>query len=110
MGYQCSITVPSNVVAGVFSTLNARRGSVENKEDREGTPLCVITAFLPVLESFGFTGVLRQNTGGQAFPQLIFSHWQQMNGNPLEEGSQANATVVAVRKRKGLKEGMPKFN
>jgi len=108
--YQCSITVPNNVVAGVFSTLNARRGSVENKEDREGTPLCVITAYLPVLESFGFTGVLRQNTGGQAFPQLIFSHWQMVGGSPYEDGTQAQQICSTVRKRKGLKAEMPAFS
>jgi len=107
--YQCSITVPSQAVSGVFSTLNARRGSVENKEDRVGTPLCVITAFLPVLESFGFTQVLRQNTSGQAFPQLIFSHWQMVPGSPYDEGSQAESICQLVRKRKGLKEAMPAF-
>merc|ERR1712070_535102 len=108
--YQCSITVPSNAVAGVFTTLNARRGTVENKEDRAGTPLCVITAFLPVLESFGFTQVLRQNTSGQAFPQLIFSHWQMTNGSPYDENSQAAGICNKVRSRKGLKAEMPAFS
>lgn len=108
--YQCSITVPNHAVSGVFSTLNARRGSVENKEDRAGTPLCVVTAYLPVLESFGFTGVLRQNTGGQAFPQMIFSHWQPINGSPYDEGSHAQKVCEMVRKRKGLKDGMPAFS
>lgn len=107
--YQCSITVPSGAVSGVFTTLNARRGTVENKEDRAGTPLSVITAFLPVLESFGFTQILRQNTSGQAFPQLIFSHWQMCNGDPYDESSQASKVCQLVRKRKGLKEEMPIF-
>jgi len=104
------ITVPQSALAGVYNTLNARRGTVEGKEDRPGTPLCKIKAFLPVLESFGFTGLLRANTGGQAFPQLIFSHWQMVNGNPYEEGSFAQGIVTKVRKRKGLKEELPKFN
>lgn len=107
--YQCSITVPSQAVSGVFSTLNARRGTVDNKEDRAGTPLCIITAFLPVLESFGFTQVLRANTSGQAFPQLIFSHWQMVGGNPYEAGTQAKTICELVRKRKGLKVEMPEF-
>jgi len=108
--FLADITVPMNALAGVYSTLSARRGLVEGKEDRPGTPLCKIKAFLPVLESFGFTGLLRANTGGQAFPQLIFSHWAPVNGNPYDEGSQAAGIVEAVRKRKGLKEGMPAFN
>merc|ERR1711935_74435 len=104
------ITVPQNALNGVYTTLSARRGIVEGQEDRPGTPLCKVKAFVPVLESFGFTGFLRQNTGGQAFPQMIFSHWQAVNGNPLEEGTQSNQIVADVRKRKGLKDGMPKFN
>jgi len=108
--YQCEITVPQNAVAGVYTTLNARRGVVESKEDRPGTPLTKITAFLPVLESFGFASLLRQNTGGQAFPQMIFSHWALMNGDPLDSNSQAQEIIMNVRQRKGLKQEMPDFN
>lgn len=105
--YLCDITVPQHAIAGVYSTLSTRRGIVEGKEDRPGTPLSKIKAFLPVLESFGFTSLLRQNTSGQAFPQMIFSHWQPMNGNPLDDGSQSNQVIIAVRDRKGLKEELP---
>jgi len=107
--YVADITVPSHAISGVYSTLNQRRGIVEGKEDRPGTPLCKVKAFLPVLESFGFTSLLRQNTGGQAFPQMIFSHWQVVNGTPYEDGSQAQTICKDVRKRKGLKDEMPKF-
>lgn len=107
--YLADITVPEAAMAGVYTTLNARRGVIENKEDRPGTPLCVIKAFLPVLESFGFTNLLRQNTSGQAFPQMIFSHWQAVNGDPYEAGSQANKICMQVRERKGLKNILPDF-
>jgi len=108
--FLCDITVPANAIQGVYASLNARRGIVEGMDQRPGTPLCKVRAFLPVLESFGFTGFLRQNTGGQAFPQMIFSHWQMLAGNPLDEGSKANEVCLAVRKRKGLKDGLPLFN
>jgi len=108
--YICDITVPTNAVSGVYQTLNARRGVVECTEERPGTPLCKVKAFLPVLESFGFTNALRANTSGQAFPQLIFSHWQLLNGDMNEEGTPANVTCLAVRTRKGLKAGLPKFS
>jgi len=108
--FLADITVPQHALAGVYSTLNQRRGVVEGKEDRPGTPLCKIKAFLPVLESFGFTGLLRENTSGQAFPQLIFSHWQAIPGSPYDEGSQSAKICNDVRKRKGLKDGMPAFN
>jgi elongation factor 2 len=105
--YLCDITVPQNAIAGVYSTLSTRRGVVEGKEDRSGTPLSKVKAFLPVLESFGFTSLLRQNTSGQAFPQMIFSHWQPLNGDPLNDGSQCNQIVEGVRSRKGLREELP---
>jgi len=108
--YECEITVPNTCISGVYSTLNARRGVIESKEDRIGTPLCKVKSFLPVLESFGFTQLLRQNTGGQAFPQLIFSHWQLVQGDMYDENSQAHTIVMSVRDRKGLKKEMPDFN
>jgi len=108
--YLCDIMVPQHAIAGVYSTLNQKRGIIEGKEDRPGTPLTIVKAFLPVLESFGFAQLLRQNTSGQAFPQMIFSHWQLLNGEVYEEGSQVHTIALEVRARKGLKEGLPKFS
>ncbi len=39
-----------------------------------------VKAYLPVMESFGFTEALRSATQGQAFPQCVFDHWELMNG------------------------------
>jgi elongation factor 2 len=103
------ITVPNMAVNGVYAALNARRGVVESKEDRIGTPLCKIKAFLPVLESFGFTGFLRQKTSGQAFPQMIFDHYQAMNGDFNDPTSNCGENVKIVRERKGLKSELPVF-
>ena len=48
-----------------------------------------VKAYLPVMESFGFTADLRGQTQGQAFPQSVFDHWDVMNGcmrlNPFVE-------------------------
>jgi translation elongation factor EF-G len=60
-----------------------------------GTPMFIVKAYLPVNESFGFTADLRSNTGGQAFPQCVFDHWQVFPGNPLESGTKPY-TVVQV--------------
>lgn len=60
--------------------LNKRRGQVFSEEQRVGTPMFTIKAYLPVMESFGFNGELRSQTGGQAFPQSVMDHWELMNG------------------------------
>jgi elongation factor 2 len=56
-----------------------------------------------VIESFGFTSVLRAATSGQAFPQCVFDHWEMMGADPLQAGSQSNTIVLDIRKRKGIK-------
>ena len=55
----------------------------------------------------GFTEDLRSQTGGQAFPQCVFDHWQIMAGDPFAEDSKPNTIVLATRKRKGLAENIP---
>jgi elongation factor 2 len=55
----------------------------------------------------GFTADLRSNTGGQAFPQCVFDHWQMLNQDPFDESSKIRQIVNEIRKRKGLKEGIP---
>lgn len=67
--------------------LNRRRGHVFEEAQVAGTPMFVVKAYLPVNESFGFTADLRSNTGGQAFPQCVFDHWQVLPGDPLELSS-----------------------
>lgn len=108
--YLVDITVPNQAISGVYNTLSTRRGEVAKTEERIGTPLVQVQAYLPVMESFGFTELLRKNTAGQAFPQMIFSHWNTVNGDPMVENSPANKIVLEVRKRKGLKVELPDFN
>jgi elongation factor 2 len=94
-------------------------------------------AYLPVSESFGFNAALREATGGQAFPQSVFDHWQlyvygsfrdvmagsgmltsvfsrssihSMNGTPTEKDSKIEALVRTIRIRKGLKPEVPTYD
>lgn len=100
------IQCPENAMGGVYSSINRKRGTVVEEINRPGTPLYNIKAYLPVSESFGFTGFLRQNTGGQAFPQMVFHHWDIMNGDPFAD-EKTIELVTGIRKRKGLKETIP---
>jgi elongation factor 2 len=107
--YLCNISVPQDAMGNVYGVLTQRRGHVFSEEQRPGTPQMTLLAYLPVMESFGFTADLRSNTGGKAFPQCSFDHWEPMSGNPLEEGNKCNETLLAVRKRKGLKVEVPEI-
>ena len=62
---------------------------------------------MPVNESFGFNGDLRQATGGQAFPQAVFDHWALMNGDASDKSGKLYELVKSIRVRKGLKEDVP---
>merc|ERR1712185_204902 len=102
------ITCPMEAMSGVYSCMNLRRGCVFEENEREGTPLRQVKAYLPVAESFGFVAALRQQTSGQAFPQCVFDHWDVMPGNAMEAGKLQDL-VLACRKRKNLKVEMPKL-
>ncbi|KAG7262726.1 hypothetical protein CRUP_006551, partial [Coryphaenoides rupestris] len=105
--YLVEIQCPEAVVGGIYGVLNRRRGHVFEESQVMGTPMFVVKAFLPVNESFGFTADLRSNTGGQAFPQCVFDHWQILPGDPMDATSKPCQIVTDIRKRKGIKEGIP---
>jgi elongation factor 2 len=108
--YLCNISVPQDAMGNVYGVLTRRRGHVFSEEQKPGTPQMTLLAYLPVMESFGFTADLRSNTGGKAFPQCSFDHWEPMSGSPYDEGTKTREVVLQVRKRKGLKEGVPEVS
>jgi len=101
------ITCPQTVVGGIYTVMNKKRGQIVEEVQRPGTPLVNIKAYLPVMESFGFTADLRAATAGQAFPQSVFDHWRIVTGDPQEVGTKTHEIVMQTRKRKGLAEEIP---
>jgi len=108
--YLVEIQCPEAAVGGIYGVLNRRRGHVFEENQVAGTPMFVVKAYLPVNESFGFTADLRSNTGGQAFPQCVFDHWQILQGDPMDPSTKPAEIVTTTRKRKGLKEGIPSLD
>jgi len=108
--YLCNISVPQDAMGNVYGVLTRRRGHVFQEEQRPGTPQMTLLAYLPVMESFGFTADLRSNTGGKAFPQCSFDHWELMSGDAYTAGNKCNETILAVRERKGLAAGIPELS
>jgi elongation factor 2 len=107
--FQVDIQTVEHAMGGIYGVLTRRRGIIIGEENRPGTPIYNVRAYLPVAESFGFTADLRASTGGQAFPQCVFDHWQQFPSDPLEAKSQANVLVETIRRRKGLKPEIPEL-
>jgi len=108
--YLVEIQCPESAVGGIYGVLNRRRGHVFEENQVAGTPMFIVKAYLPVNESFGFTADLRSNTGGQAFPQSVFDHWQVFPGDPMDGKSRPWQIVMDTRKRKGLKESLPELD
>ncbi|KAM4597112.1 elongation factor-like GTPase 1 isoform 1-T1 [Fundulus diaphanus] len=116
--YTCEIMATAEVLGRVYGVLGKREGRVLHEEMKEGTDMFIITAILPVAESFGFTDEIRKRTSGLASPQLVFSHWEVISSDPywvptteeeyLHFGAKADSVnqalkyVNAVRRRKGL--------
>merc|ERR1711988_794549 len=100
------IVCPQEAMSGVYGCMNMRRGCVFEENPREGTPLVQSRSYLPVSESFGFVAALRQQTSGQAFPQCVFDHWDNMPGDCMEAGKMQEL-ALAVRKRKNIKVEIP---
>merc|ERR1712178_125715 len=95
-----NITAPEGALGGIYSCLNKKRGHVFSEDNRPGTPIYNLNAYLPVLESFGFVADLRAATSGQAFPQCVFDHWETMAGDALEPGDKLGSLVQSIRQRK----------
>ncbi|KAF7170838.1 hypothetical protein CNMCM5623_003338 [Aspergillus felis] len=108
--FNVEIQVPEQAMGGIYGVLTRRRGHVYTEEQRPGTPLFNVKAYLPVAESFGFNADLRQATGGQAFPQSVFDHWAILpGGSPLDPATKPGQIVTEMRKRKGIKEQVPGY-
>jgi elongation factor 2 len=104
--YLVEIQAPEHALGGIYNVLNQKRGHVFEAIQRPNTPLYNVKAHLPVIESFKFNEALRAQTGGQAFPQLVFDHWAMVPSDPLQPGTPAAALVSEIRKKKGLKQQM----
>jgi len=68
-------------VSAIYTVLGRRRGHVTSEGARPGTPLHLLTAYVPVIDSFGFETDLRSHTQGQAFCLSIFDHYVRTRGS-----------------------------
>ncbi|GLC44572.1 hypothetical protein PLESTB_001320500 [Pleodorina starrii] len=112
--YYVEIQTPADCIAAIYNVLAKRRGHVTADVPKPGTPIFIVKAYLPVIESFGFETDLRYHTQGQAFCQSVFDHWQVVPGDPLDKSivlrplepapvqALAREFMVKTRRRKGM--------
>jgi U5 small nuclear ribonucleoprotein component len=112
--YFVEIQSPAECVPAIYNVLQRRRGHVTHEAPKAGTPLHLVRAYLPAIESFGFETDLRTHTQGQAFGLSVFDHWAVVPGDPLDRSillkplepaptpHLAREFMVKTRRRKGL--------
>nr|VZI39197.1 unnamed protein product [Spirometra erinaceieuropaei] len=114
--YYVEVQAPADCVPAVYTVVTRRRGHVTQDAPISGSPLYILKAFLPVIDSFGFETDLRTHSQGQAFCLSVFHHWQMVTGDPLDRSIQieplvaqpathlAREFMIKTRRRKGLNE------
>jgi elongation factor 2 len=94
------ITVPQDYMGGATAQIQSRRGQVFDMTS-EGDTITVVGK-APVAELFGFAGDVRSATEGRAMWNSEFGGFELVPQGMVKE------VVLEIRKRKGLKEEMPK--
>lgn len=77
------ITTPEDFMGDVIGDINAKRGRVDNMEDRAGVK--IIHSFVPLAEMFGYATSLRSMTQGRASYAMEFDHYAEVPHNVAEE-------------------------
>jgi len=103
-----NITTPTPLVGTIYNVMSMRRGSVFDEGEGMSGGVANMRAWLPVAESFGFSQALAEATGGAAFSQLMFDHWQLLEGGSFRVPEDRLGKVVnQIRVRKGLAADVP---
>jgi len=103
-----NVTCPQPLVGTIYNVMSMRRGSVTDEGEGMSGGVANMRAFLPVAESFGFSQALAEATGGAAFSQLMFDHWQLLDGGDFRNPEDRLGKIIsAIRVRKGLSAELP---
>jgi elongation factor 2 len=98
--FRLEVRVPQEFMSGALKVIQGRRGKILNMEN-EGD-LAIITALLPVANSFGLATDMRSETQGRAIWSTQFEKFERL---PPELEPKV---IEEVRKRKGLPPEVPK--
>jgi elongation factor 2 len=104
-----NITCPTNLVGSIYNVMSMRRGNVfDEGEGAVAGGVAQMKAYLPVAESFGFSQSLAEATSGAAFSQLMFDHWQLLDGGDFKDPTTRLGKIInGIRVRKNLVAELP---
>jgi elongation factor G len=77
------VTTPEDYMGDVIGDLNARRGQIQQMEERSGSR--VVKALVPLSEMFGYVGDLRSRTQGRANYTMQFDSYAEVPANVSKE-------------------------
>jgi elongation factor G len=77
------VTTPEDYMGDVIGDLNARRGHIQQMEERSGSR--VVKALVPLSEMFGYVGDLRSRTQGRANYTMQFDSYAEVPANVSKE-------------------------
>jgi elongation factor G len=77
------VVTPEEYYGDVLGDINSRRGMVQGTETRANTQ--VVSAFIPLGETFGYSTQLRSLSQGRATYSMEFDHYEQVPAKVAEE-------------------------
>jgi elongation factor G len=77
------VVTPEEYYGDVLGDINSRRGMVQGTETRANTQ--VVSAFIPLGETFGYSTSLRSLSQGRATYSMEFDHYEQVPSKVAEE-------------------------
>lgn len=98
--YELFVSIPQNLLGNVTTEIQGRRGQILDIKT-EGDMVSV-KAETPVAEMFGFAGDIRSATEGRALWSTEYAGFKPIPQSLFSE------KVIEVRKRKGMKQDIPK--
>jgi elongation factor G len=89
------VATPDQFFGDVLSDISSRRGQVTDVDHRGH--LRVVTAHIPLAETFGYATVLRSLTQGRASYTMEFDHYQELPASLLEQAAGRRMTGAVRR-------------
>ena len=95
--YKCEImTVNSEALGKLYAVLGKRNAKILDESMKDATSMFLITAHVPVADSFGLAEEIRKRTSGLASPHLEFSHFEVIEIDPYWEPKTEEVYILST--------------